>query len=148
MTKLCNLPFESSQVFSYYSGIGFNVSSINLLLIDFTDFNDVLPFVIGSPVSIFWTALCIISPIFNDEFYSRFSYMPIAVYDRSFYDGLAYDPTNKTVHPFALPFITENSFFNNTPVLLIIFVIAGSKFKKENLKLLQALQSFSWFQRL
>lgn len=127
MTKLLILSDETFMNFYDYSGIGFNVSSINLLLLDFTEFNDLLPFVIGSPISIFWTVLCIVSPIYNREFFSRFSFMPIAMYDRSFYDGLGYDPSNTSIHPFAVPFTPENSFFDKTAIILIIFVIAASK---------------------
>lgn len=110
------------------TGIGFNVASINLLLTDYIEGNCVLPFVVGSPVTLFWTILCIILPIFKTDFYSQFSFMPIALYDRSFYDGLGHDPNDTSIHPFAKPFSNENSVFKNTFLVLIIMVIGASKF--------------------
>jgi hypothetical protein len=53
--------------------------------------------------------------------------MPIAEYDETFYDGLGHDPNSTKVHPFAKRFISENSFFENTSLILIILVVAGSK---------------------
>jgi hypothetical protein len=53
--------------------------------------------------------------------------MPIAIYDQIFYDGLGYDPNNTAIHPFAKRFMTENSFFDQTAVILIILVIAASE---------------------
>lgn len=88
-----------------------------------------LPFVIGSPITLFWTVLCIILPIFKKDFYSQFSFIPIALYDVSFYDGLGYDPNNTSIHPFAKRFVNENSVFKNTFLVLIIMVIGASKFR-------------------
>lgn len=109
------------------TGIVFNVASLNLLLTDVTETSYILPFIIGSPVSIFWTILCIFLPIFKKDFYSQFAFMPIALYDASFYDGLGHDPNNTSVHPFAKPFLPENSFFEKTYLILTIFVIAASR---------------------
>lgn len=54
--------------------------------------------------------------------------MPIALYDSSFYDGLGFDPNKTSVHPFAKPFMPENSFFEHTFLILVILVISASKF--------------------
>lgn len=105
----------------------FNVASINLLLTDYTEANCVLPFVIGSPFTLFWTILCVIMPIFKTNFYSQFAFMPIALYDATFYDGLGHDPNNTSVHPFAKRFTNENSILKNTFVILVIMVIGASK---------------------
>lgn len=116
---------------SYFStGIGFNIASINVLITEFTDFTYILPFVLGTPVSIFWTFLCIFLPMFKKDFYSQFAFMPIAIYDRSFYDGLGFDPNDTSIHPFAKQFIKEDSFFEKTLLILMIFLISGSKLKE------------------
>lgn len=104
------------------TGIGFNIASINLVLTDFTDFSSILPFIIGSPVSLFWTILCIITPIYKKNFFSQFSCMPIAVYDKSFYDGIGYNPNDTSIHPFAQHF-SKNSIFDSTSSILTILVI-------------------------
>lgn len=57
--------------------------------------------------------------------------MPIAIYDESFYDGLGYDPKRTSVHPFAKPFLNENSFFDKTAIILIILVVAASELSLE-----------------
>ena len=114
----------------YFSGVVFNLFSINLMLTDLTEFNYILPFVVGSPVSIFWTILSILLPIWEKNFYSQFAFMPIALYSSSFYDGFGYNPNNTTPHPFAKPFTPENSFFEHTFLILVILVIAVGKFDK------------------
>lgn len=106
-------------------GIGFNISSLNLILSDFTEHIFLLPFVVGLPVTIFWTVLCIILPLYKHDFFSQFSFMPIAEYDASFYDGLGHDPNNTKIHPFAKPFVPENSFFENSTLIWLILVIAS-----------------------
>lgn len=112
-----------------FTGFVFNIASINLMLTDVTEFSFIFPFVIGSPVSIFWTILCIFLPIFKRNFYTQFAFMPIAVYDATFYDGLGYDPNNTAIHPFAERFMPANSFFDKTTLILMIFVISASKKK-------------------
>jgi len=106
------------------TGVIFNIFSLNLLLTDLTELNNILPFVIGSPVTLFWTILSITMPILKKDFFSQFAAMPIALYDASFYDGLGYDPNKTAVHPFAKPFMSENSFFENTFLILVILVIS------------------------
>lgn len=105
----------------------FNIFSLNLMLTDCTEFNCIFPFVVGAPVAIFWTVLSIFIPIKNTTFYSQFAFMPIALYDSSFYDGLGFQPNNTSVHPFAKAFMPENSFFDHTFIILIILVISASK---------------------
>lgn len=105
----------------------FNIFSLNLMLTDCTEFNCIFPFVVGAPVAIFWTVLSIFIPIKNTRFYSQFAFMPIALYDSSFYDGLGFQPNNTSVHPFAKAFMPENSFFDHTFIILIILVISASK---------------------
>lgn len=117
----------SLKFLSIFAGIGFNIASINLMLTDVTEFSFILPFVVGTPVSIFWTILCIFLPIFKKNFYSQFAFMPIALYDGSFYDGLGHDPNKTSVHPFAKPFMPDNSFFDKTTLILLILVISASK---------------------
>lgn len=117
------------------TGIGFNIASINLLLTDSTDFSYLLPFVFGSPVSLFWTILCIIIPIYKKDFFSQFSFMPIAIYDTSFYDGIGYNPNDTSIHPFAKPFTTENSIFNSTSSILIILVMLARKLRNSHIDL-------------
>lgn len=112
-----------------FTGFVFNIASINLMLTDVTEFSFIFPFVIGSPVSIFWTILCIFLPIFKRNFYTQFAFMPIAVYDATFYDGLGYDPNNTAIHPFAKRFMSANSFFDKTTLILMIFVISASRKK-------------------
>lgn len=68
--------------------------------------------------------------------------MPIAIYDESFYDGLGHDPNKTSVHPFAKPFMNENSFFDKTAIILIILVIAASKFYLKAFKSWQKLNNF------
>jgi hypothetical protein len=97
------------------------------MLIEIAESTDVLPFVAGTPVSLFWTILTIIMPIFKPDFYTQFSSMPIAIYDSIFYDGLAHEPNKTQVHPFAKRFSTENSFFNNSGLIWILMVILASK---------------------
>lgn len=104
------------------TGVVFNIFSINLVLSEITETIYVLPFVLGSPVTIFWTLLSILMPILKKNFYHQFAFMPIALYDASFYDGLGYDPNKTAVHPFAKPFMPENSFFEQTSVIIIILV--------------------------
>lgn len=111
------------------TGIVFAVSSLNLLLTDYTDSSYIFPFIIGSPVTLFWTILCIITPIYKKDFFSQFSFMPIAIYDSSFYDGIGYNPNDTSVHPFAKPFLAENSIFNSTSTILIILVILAREFQ-------------------
>jgi hypothetical protein len=82
-------------------------------------------------------------PIFKADFFSQFSFMPIAIYDQSFYDGLGFDPNNTSVHPFAKPFMNENSFFDNTMGILLIFVFAASKLKF-NIIQFEAFTKSSW----
>lgn len=115
-----------------FIGIGFNITSINLLLTDVTEMNFVFPFVAGAPLSLFWTILCIILPIFKKNFFSQFAFMPIAIYDETFYDGLGHDPNNTSIHPFAKRFKSDNSFFQNTSLILIILVISASKLPLQN----------------
>lgn len=112
---------------NFLLGIGFNVASINLLLTDLCTAVYLKPFVFGSPIAIFWTILCVIMPIFKRDFFSQFSFMPIALYDASFYDGLGHVPNETAVHPFAKPFRNENSIFGNVTLMLIIHVIAASE---------------------
>lgn len=112
---------------SYFStGIIFNVTSVNILIIDFRQPINFLPFIIGSPLTIFWTVFCIILPIFQADSFSKFAYLPIATYDSVFYDGLGYDPEVATVHPFTKKFMKQSSFFSNTELILLLLVaLAG-----------------------
>jgi hypothetical protein len=104
------------------TGIGFNVASMNIMLTEYTESINVLPFVIGTPVPLFWTILTIILQLLRADFYSQFSEMPIAIYDASFYDGLGHDPNSTTIHPFTKRFSPKSSFFNNTMLIMCLLV--------------------------
>lgn len=109
------------------AGIIGNIASLNLILTDVVELHFILPFIYGYPVTLFWTVLCIFMPIAKQTFFSQFAFMPIALYDANYYDGLGFNPNNTDVHPFAKPFIPENSFFENTLLILIILIVAASK---------------------
>lgn len=104
-----------------------NIASINVLLVDFIESNYLLPFIIGLPITLIWTFVSIMLPLFIEKFFSRFSFMPVALYDASFYDGLGYNPNDTTIHPFAKPFVNENSIFESTSLILIILAVLGGK---------------------
>lgn len=106
------------------AGIGVNITSLNLVFTDVVEINSILPFIIAYPVSTFWTILCLILPINNKNFFARFAEMPIATYDWPVSDG----NSKPTVHPFTKPFLPDNSFFENTALILIILVCAASEF--------------------
>lgn len=108
-------------------GIIFNIAAVNLTLHEYCESRHILPFVVGTPITLFWTILCAIVPFFRKDFFSRFGEVPLAVYYSEFYDGLGYDPKTATVHPFVKPYISENSFFGNTPLLVMLIIIAGRK---------------------
>lgn len=108
-------------------GVIFNISSVNVMLHEYAESNNFVPFLVGAPISLFWTAFCIIMPFFKRDFFSQFAQMPIATYDSSFYDGLGYNPDSVTTHPFAKPFTNENSVFNNTPLLILLMIILARK---------------------
>lgn len=120
---------RKSQVVNDFlsTGIIFNISSLNLLLAEFTESVFVLPFVVGTPISLFWSIFCVIKYTYDRKFFSQFSFMPIAMYDSSFYDGIGYDPNNTSIHPFSQRFISANSFFENTFLILVILVVAASE---------------------
>lgn len=94
-----------------------------------TEADTLLPFVFGLPITFFWTVLCLILPVFKKHFFTQFSsnQLPIALYDTTFYDGLAYEPNTTTIHPFAKRFKSENSFFDNTFLIIIILVLCASE---------------------
>jgi hypothetical protein len=120
---------HANLICEFDSGLIFNVSSINLFITDFTYCDYILPFVIGLPITITWTVVCIFMPIFKPDIFSQFSFMPIAVYHRQFYEGLSYDPENKTMHEFTRRFMRSNFLFDNSTLVLIILCFAGSKFR-------------------
>lgn len=109
-------------------GIIFNIASVNLTLFEYCESRHIMPFVIGTPITLFWTILCAIIPFFKKNLFSRFGEVPLAVYYSEFYDGLGYDPKTATVHPFVKPFVSENSFFNNTPLLVMLIIVSARKF--------------------
>lgn len=111
-----------------HTGIGFNIASINIMLTEYTECINVLPFVIGTPVPLFWTILTVMLRLVRADFYSQFAEMPNAIYDASFYDGLAYDPVSTTVHPFTKRFSPKSSFFNNTTLIMCLLVAFTGKF--------------------
>lgn len=108
-------------------GVIFNIASVNLTLNEYPESLHILPFVTGLPITIFWAIFCIVIPYFKYDVFSQFSQLPIATYDSVFYDGLGYNPESVSIHPFARAFQTESSLFNNTPLIIILFVILGSK---------------------
>lgn len=115
-------------VFSFLVvGIIFNISSVNITLHEFAETIHILPFVICTPISFLWTLFCIIMPFFYRDFFSQFAQLPIATYDSSFYDGLGYNPDSSTIHPFAKPFINENSIFESRPLLIIFLMVFARK---------------------
>lgn len=108
-------------------GIIFNISSVNLTLHEYPESGHILPFVACTPITLFWTILSIIMPFMDQKFFGRFGEIPIAVYYSEFYDGLGYDPETATVHPFVKPYIRE-SFFDNTPLLVLLTFLSGRKY--------------------
>lgn len=136
-------------------GIIFNISSINLFFNEYINSSFVLPFILSSIVSIFWTIFCIIMPIYKMDIFSQFTEMPFAVYDNSFYDGLTEAINATKLHPFAQRYLTKNPFFAHTTlivVLLIVFAIAEClfffyactlyyKLRAEETKILKALKA-------
>lgn len=118
----------SAFVFSFLIvGIIFNMAAVNLILNEYPESLHILPFVIGSPIIFVWTMLCIIFPFFTENFFSEFAQLPIATYDAGFYDGLYYNPNNTIIHPFAKPFISKNSIFDNKTFLIFLLIIFASK---------------------
>ena len=108
-------------------GVIFNIASVNLTLNEYPESLHILPFVAGLPITILWSIFCIVIQYFKDNVFSQFAQLPIATYDSVFYDGLGYDPENVSIHPFATAFQSESSLFANTPLIVILFVILGSK---------------------
>lgn len=108
-------------------GIALNISSVNIMLHEYVESVHIVSFIVATPISIFWTIFCIIMPFFKKDFFSQFAQLPIATYDASFYDGLGFNPDSTTIHPFAKPFVNENSIFNNAPMLILLLIILGRK---------------------
>jgi hypothetical protein len=109
-------------------GVIFNMASVNLTLNEYPESANILPFVLGTPLTFFWTVLCIVVRFFKRDFFSQFAQLPMATYDHGFYDGLGYDPDKTTIHPFEEPFINKNSLFENTPLFMMLLIILSSKF--------------------
>lgn len=107
-------------------GLIFNVTSVNLTLNEYPESLHILPFVAGTPITLFWTVFCIVIPYFKDDIFSQFSQLPIATYDSVFYDGLGYNPENKSVHPFVKVY-RNDSVFGNSTFLVILLIILASK---------------------
>lgn len=104
------------------------MTSVNILCDDLRNPNNFMPFIVATPICLFWTIYCIILPIFKKDFYSQFSYLPMATYDNVFYDGLGYDPDVEKVHPFAEKFLKQSSFFKNKELILIILITVASEY--------------------
>lgn len=116
-------------VFSFFTvGVIFNMASVNLTLNEYPESVHILPFVIGTPLTFFWTILCVIVPFFKRDFFSQFAQLPMATYDHGFYDGLGYDPEKVTIHPFEKLFINNNSLFENTPLFIMLLIFLTSKY--------------------
>jgi hypothetical protein len=123
-------------------GIIFNIASVKLTLHEYCESSHILPFVVCTPITLFWTILTAVVPFFKKNFFSRFGEVPLAVYYSEFYDGLGYDPKTATVHPFVKPYISENSFFGNTPLLVLLVIVAA---RKEIFKIYSNLSKFYIF---
>lgn len=108
-------------------GVVINIASVNLTLNEYPQSLHILPFLVGTPITLFWTLFCVIVPFFKQDFFSQFSQLPIATYDSGFYDGLGYNPKNTAVHPFAKQFTSENSIFENTALLIILLITLTGK---------------------
>lgn len=66
-------------VFSYLIvGIIFNIAAVNLTLNEYPYSVHLLPFVIGSPVIMFWAVFCCFYPISKGDLFSQFAQLPIA----------------------------------------------------------------------
>ncbi|KAG5679177.1 hypothetical protein PVAND_008767 [Polypedilum vanderplanki] len=111
-------------VLSFFTiGVMFNIASVNLTLVEYPESLHITPFVFLTPITIFWSVLCITMRFFKHDFFSQFAQLPITTYDHGFYDGLGYNPNKTTIHPFEKPFINKNSLFENTPLFIMILVI-------------------------
>lgn len=123
-----NLCWTFSNHHLLHTGIIFNVTSLNILLTEFREPIDFLPFIIGSPLTIFWTVFGLATSIIKKDFLPALAYIPMAEYDASFYDGLGYDPEVTKVHPFTKMFMNQSSIFLNTNLILVIlFVMIGEE---------------------
>jgi hypothetical protein len=86
-----------------------------------------MPFVVATPITLLWTIFCIFCPLIKTDFISQFAYLPMATYDSGFYDGLGYNPNTTTIHPFAKPFMPDNSLFKHTYIFVILLIVLGGK---------------------
>jgi hypothetical protein len=109
-------------------GVIFNMASIHLALNEYPESVHIMPFMLGTPLTLFWTILCIVVSFFKRDFFSQFAQLPMATYDHGFYDGFAYDPDKTTIHPFEKPFLNKHSLFKNTPLFIMLLVILSSEY--------------------
>lgn len=118
---------------------------MNILITDFREPINFLPFIIGSPVTIFWTVFCIIWSLFKTDSFSRFAYLPLATYNSEFYDGLGYDSESTTVHPFTKEFTKQSSFFANKELIMLLLVVMTGESLPSLLFLIKEINSNSRF---
>lgn len=115
-------------VFCFLSvGVILNIASVNITLQEYAESISILPFLITTPISFFWTVFCVFVPFFKHDLFSQFRKIPMAIYYSSFYDGLGHNPNSTTVHPFEKPFVKAISIFSNEKLLILLMVIFARK---------------------